>query len=55
MTLIVNKSRALKPKVGRVIKNIGYVEQKGIDMVKEIAKSFGEQSKKQKPKKMYFR
>lgn len=55
MTLIINKSRALKPKIGKIIKHVSHLEQKGIDMVKSIAKEFGQQSKKNKPKKMYFR
>jgi len=55
MTLIINKSRMLKPKEGKVIKHVSHLEKKGIEMVKSIAKEFGQQSKKMKPKKMYFR
>jgi len=55
MTLIINKSRTLVPKSGKVIKHVSHMEKKGIDMVKDIAKQFGQQSKKMKPKKIYFR
>ncbi len=54
MPLIINKSRVLKPKEGKVIKHVANPEKKVIDMVKSIAKDFGKQSKKHKPKKMYF-
>jgi hypothetical protein len=40
MALILNKSKALKPKIGKVIRHITPMEQKGIDMVKNIAKQF---------------
>ena len=55
MTMIINKSKMLTPKQGKIIKNVGHVEQKATQMVKDIAKSFGLQSKKMKPKKMMFR
>lgn len=55
MALILNKSRMLKPNNGKEIRYISHVEQKGIDMVKNIAKQFGEQAKKNKPKKMKLR
>ena len=55
MTLIINKSKILQPKVGKVIRHVGETEKKVIDMVKSIAKQFGEQSKKQKPKKIIIR
>jgi hypothetical protein len=55
MSLIINKSKSLKPKQGKEIRYISHVEQKGIELVKSIAKQFGEQSKKNKPKKIYFR
>lgn len=55
MTLILNKSKSLKPKSGKEIRYISHIEKKGIEMVKNIAKQFGEQSKKMKPKKMLFR
>ncbi len=55
MTLIINKSKFLSPKPGKVIRPISHMENKSIDMVKTIAKQFGQQSKKNKPKKIYFR
>jgi hypothetical protein len=55
MAIIINKSKILTPKQGKIIKHISHIEKKGIDMVKSIAKQFGEQSKKNKPKKIYFR
>lgn len=54
MSLIINKSKALKPKEGKVIKHVSHLEKKGIEMVKSIAKEFGQQSKKNKPKKIFF-
>jgi hypothetical protein len=55
MTLILGKSKALKPKPGKEIRHVGELEQKAIAMTKEIAKQFGVQSKQMKPKKMIFR
>lgn len=55
MSLVINKAKSLIKKDGKEIRYISYVEKKGIEMVKSIAKQFGEQSKKNKPKKMYFR
>lgn len=55
MVLIINKAKSLIKKEGKEIRYISHVESKGIEMVKNIAKQFGEQSKKNKPKKMYFR
>lgn len=53
--IIRNKSKILKPNDGKEIRYITYTERKAIQMVKEIAKQFGIQSKKQKPKKIIFR
>lgn len=55
MTMIINKSKILKPNGGKEIRYISHMEKKGIDMVKSIAKQFGLESKKQKPKKILFR
>lgn len=55
MGLVINKAKSLIKKPGNEIRYISHVEKKGIEMVKEIAKSFGDQSKKNKPKKIYFR
>jgi len=55
MALILNRSKMLKPNRGKEIRYISHIEKKSIDLVKSIAKQFGEQSKKQKPKKIYFR
>jgi len=55
MTLIINKSRHLVPKTGKIIRHVSHMEKKGIEMVKDIAKQFGETSKKIKPKKIIFR
>ena len=55
MPIILNKSKMLKPNNGKEIRYISNIEKKGIDMVKNIAKEFGQQSKKNKPKKMFFR
>lgn len=55
MGLVLNKGRILKPNNGKEIRYISHIEKKGIDMVKNIAKEFGLQSKKQKPKKIIFR
>lgn len=55
MTLILNKSRMLKPNNGKEIRYITNIEKKGIDMVKKIAKDFGIQSKRKKPSKIIIR
>lgn len=55
MPIILNKSKALVPKTGKEIRYISHIEQKGIELVKQIAKAFGEQSKKNKPKKFLLR
>jgi hypothetical protein len=55
MGVILGKSRALKPKPMKEIKYSGHAEKKATQMAVDIAKQFGLQSKKLKPKKMYFR
>jgi len=55
MPLILGKSRHLVPRGVKVIKPISDTEKRCADMVTEIAKSFGLQSKKLKPKKMIIR
>lgn len=54
MGLILGKSKALKPKNVKVIKHIGSTEANAIKLTTDIAKAFGQQSKKMKPKKMFF-
>ena len=55
MPLILGKCMALKP--GKGIREIRYrnVEKNGIELAKGIAKEFGKQSKKMKPKKFLMR
>jgi hypothetical protein len=55
MGLVLGKSKALVPKGVKVIKHMGSAEQAAIRLTTEIAKSFGLQSKKMKPKKIIFR
>ena len=55
MSLILGKSKALIPKGIKEIRHIGSTEKRAIEMTKAIAKSFGLQSKKMKPKKMIIR
>jgi hypothetical protein len=55
MGVILGKSRALKPKPMKEIKYIGHPEKKVTEMAIEIAKQFGHQSKKIKPKKIILR
>lgn len=55
MTLILGKSKALKPNGVKVIKHVGEMEKKAIAMTTKIAKDFGLQSKQLKPKKIIFR
>lgn len=55
MGVILGKSRALKPKPMREIRYIGHAEKKVTQMAIDIAKQFGQQSKKMKPKKIMFR
>jgi hypothetical protein len=55
MPVILGKSKSLKP--GEGIREIRYrnVEQNGIELAKNIAREFGQQSKKMKPKKFLIR
>jgi hypothetical protein len=55
MGVILGKSRPLVPKPMREIKYTGHHERKATQMAIDIAKSFGHQSKKIKPKKMFIR
>ena len=55
MGVILGKSKALKPHPMKIIKHVGHPEANAIKLTTEIAKSFGLQSKKQKPKKIIFR
>lgn len=55
MTLILGKSKALKPQPGKEIRHVGELEKKAIEMTTKIAKDFGLQSKQLKPKKIIFR
>jgi hypothetical protein len=55
MTLILGKSKALVPRNVKVIKHIGHTEAQAIELTKQIAKAFGQQSAKQKPKKIIIR
>lgn len=55
MPLVLGKSTSLRP--GKGIREIRYknVEKNGIEIAKGIAKEFGKQSKKMKPKKFVLR
>lgn len=56
MGLVLGKSKALMPKGVKEIKHLGHPEKRCIEMSIEIAKQFGIQAKKMKPKKkVYFR
>lgn len=55
MVLVLGKSKALVPKNVKVIKHVGQPEANAIKLTTEIAKSFGQQSKKMKPKKIIIR
>lgn len=55
MPLILGKSRSLKPKPMKEIRYQGHSEQKATQMAADIAKSFGQISKKNKPKKIIIR
>jgi hypothetical protein len=55
MPVIVGKSRPLVPRGVKVIKVISSPEKKYTDLAIDIAKSFGQQSKKLKPKKIIIR
>lgn len=53
MGLVLGKSKALKPKPMREIRYVGQPEKKITELATHIAKQFGEQSKKMKPKKIF--
>jgi hypothetical protein len=55
MSLILGKSRVLKPKNVKEIRYVGHPEKKATELAIKIAKEFGQISKKMKPKKMFFR
>lgn len=55
MPLILGKSKALVPKNVKVIKHIGHPEKQAISVATQIAKEFGQISKKMKPKKIIIR
>ncbi len=55
MGLVLGKSKALVPKKGKIIKHISNPEANAIKLTTEIAKSFGQQAKKMKPKKFILR
>lgn len=55
MTLVLGKSKALVPKGIREIRAKINPEKRAIELTRQIAQSFGEQSKKMKPKKFLFR
>ncbi len=55
MPLILGKSKALKPNGVKEIRVTVNPERSAIELTKQIAKSFGIQSKKMKVKKFIFR
>lgn len=55
MGIILGKSKSLKPKPMKEIRYTHNPEKKATQMAVEIAKSFGQQSKKMKPKKILIR
>ncbi len=55
MGVILGKSRALQPKAVKIIKHVGHPERKAISVATQIAKEFGQISKKLKPKKIIIR
>lgn len=55
MGVILGKSKALVPRPMKEIRHVGSVEKKVTEMVVNIAKQFGQQSKKVKPKKIILR
>ena len=55
MGLVLGKSKALKPKPMKEIRYVGQPEKKVTQLAIDIAKQFGEQSKKIKPKKIFIR
>ncbi len=55
MGLVLGKSKALIPKGIKEIRHKGSAEKRAIEITKQIAKSFGLQSKKMKPGKIIIR
>jgi hypothetical protein len=55
MPVILGKSKALVPKGTKEIRHVFHPERKATDLAIKIAKDFGQQSKKMKPKKIFFR
>ncbi len=55
MPIILGKSKALKPKGIKEIRPNICTERTAIELTKQIAKSFGTQSKKMKVKKFLIR
>ncbi len=55
MGLVLGKSKALVPRPMKEIRHVGCPEKKVTEMVVNIAKQFGQQSKKMKPKKIIIR
>jgi hypothetical protein len=55
MPVVLGKSKSLVPRGIKEIRYVGHVEKKCLAMSLEIARQFGEKSKKMKPKKIYFR
>jgi len=55
MPIILGKSKPLVPRNVKVIKHVGHPEANAIKLTTEIAKAFGQQSKKMKPKKIIIR
>ena len=55
MAVILGKSRPLVPRPMKEIRYRGHPEIKATQMAYEIAKQFGQQSKKMKPKKIILR
>lgn len=55
MGVVLGKSKALVPKGIKEIRYVGHPERKATEMAYKIAKEFGHQSKKMKPKKIILR
>jgi hypothetical protein len=55
MGIVLNRGKFLVPKKMKEIKYISHAEKNALQIAMDIAKKFGEQSKKQKPKKIIIR
>ena len=55
MGVVLGKSKSLTPKPMKEIRYLGHPEKNAIKLTTDIAKSFGAQSKKAKPKKIILR